>query len=117
MTATIIVAAGDHHDPDADTVPVTWARPEWVAHVTASDGHVFYAGEWISPTAEHVRARLVSSDGFVLHSDGSIVAEGQAAEVELRVGDSQMPTLLSLEDALALADALRTLHDTGKAGR
>lgn len=117
MTATIMVSAGDDHDPDADTAPVTWARPEWVAQVTATDGHILYAGQWSRPTAEQVEARLVSSDTFVLHSDGSIVAEGQAAEVELRVGNAQESVLMSLDDALALADALHVLHDTGKAGR
>jgi hypothetical protein len=119
MTNAIIVGGiSDQHGPDSDAVPVTWARPAWVTSVDASDGYVLYAGDWMRPATQQVHVRLVSSDGFSLCPDGSIVAEGEPAEVELRVGNGQGRTLhLSLEDALALSGALRVLYENGKAGR
>lgn len=118
MRAAILVVTSDEQEPDSDSVPVTWARPAWVSRIEASDGYVMYASDWWSlPTTEDakMRLRLVSSDGFALRPDGSVVTEGQPAEVELRIGDALTP--LSLEDTLALSDALRALYETGKAGR
>jgi hypothetical protein len=124
MTDTLIVFPPDDTHPN-DSAPVSWSRPDWAVEVGASDGYLFYYGQWVvaNPGADRtdqVRVRLSGSDEFQLAPDGAVVAVSQPITVEIRDGDPVHPgslPVMPIDQARALAATIRVLCGSASTGQ